>query len=393
MNPDIYISYATEDGEIAEKISQAMSRRGICCFVPPRKTNSGNIPSESIVSALDVAKVLIIVFSSKVHNSPYILQEVARAFNKGIVIIPFRTEDAVPSPELEYFISLRQWFDAIDPPAEQYLERLCDTVQQIILRNNKDPTLELQIDGLEPKISSNNHTSQSKDDYTNSLCFHRLTRNLKIIVVFGFIIIIGLFFSIFGTFDTEPLEYENTNNHIGQNNDDTLSDANNTSSNTFEINISSIGFNWIKGTKTWVGKTNLIPGTYIAYAVSTDKYTSEQPFQGELIEYGTIAVDAPDKSSTEGQYPVNISIHWYNIKKKGEYSLRIWPVSREQKGIIDKHDNNSINCIHEILFQRGKNVWCSNFDWDEESPQEIAVRIREKYGKTPEWANELLSLQ
>ncbi|MGA8048358.1 MAG: hypothetical protein WCA30_19055, partial [Dermatophilaceae bacterium] len=52
----------------------------------------------------------------------------------GIPILPFRVEDVLPAPSVEYFISDAHWLDAMTPPLEQHLEHLAGTVRLLLDR-------------------------------------------------------------------------------------------------------------------------------------------------------------------------------------------------------------------------------------------------------------------
>ena len=61
------------------------------------------------------------------------MKEVERAFDKGIVIIPVRTEEVEPSEALEFFLSSEHWLDAFNPPLETHIDRLARTVEEYLV--------------------------------------------------------------------------------------------------------------------------------------------------------------------------------------------------------------------------------------------------------------------
>src|SRR5580704_3702505 len=94
---------------------------GARCWIAPRDIVPGSDWSESIIDAINRAKVFVLIFSGYANVSPQIKREVERAVNKSIPIIPMRIEDTLPTKSLEYFISTPHWLDAITPPLEQHL--------------------------------------------------------------------------------------------------------------------------------------------------------------------------------------------------------------------------------------------------------------------------------
>jgi len=52
--------------------------------------------------------------------------------SKGVIIVPFRIEDVLPTKSLEYFIGAVHWLDALTPPFEHHLKLLAATIQSIL---------------------------------------------------------------------------------------------------------------------------------------------------------------------------------------------------------------------------------------------------------------------
>ena len=77
-------------------------------------------------------QVAVLIVSSHANKSPQIVREVERAASNGIPLIPFRIEQVVPSPALQYFLSTEQWIDAISPPLELHLESLMVVVDALV---------------------------------------------------------------------------------------------------------------------------------------------------------------------------------------------------------------------------------------------------------------------
>ncbi len=63
------------------------------------------------------------------NNSLHVSKECTRAIDREKVIIPFRIEDTLPSDAMKYLIGTPHWLDALTPPLEQHLMRLCDNIR------------------------------------------------------------------------------------------------------------------------------------------------------------------------------------------------------------------------------------------------------------------------
>jgi hypothetical protein len=68
---------------------------------------------------------MVLIFSASSNASQQVHREVERAVHKRVQVLPFRTEDVLPSKSLEYFLSSQHWMDAFPPPIEAHYTRLC----------------------------------------------------------------------------------------------------------------------------------------------------------------------------------------------------------------------------------------------------------------------------
>ena len=144
INPghhDVFISYAQEDKPIADAVCVKLESRNIRCWIAPRDIPPGKSFPEAIIEGIEDGKVVVLIFSSFANKSPHVTRELTNAVNKGLVIIPFRIEDVIPSKSMEYLISVPHWLDAITPPLEAHIEILANTVEYILSSGNMSPSL------------------------------------------------------------------------------------------------------------------------------------------------------------------------------------------------------------------------------------------------------------
>jgi len=64
---------------------------------------------------------MVLVCSSHSNKSPHVLTELNEAMSNGIIIIPFRIEDILPSNAMKYLISTPHRLDAMTPPLEEHI--------------------------------------------------------------------------------------------------------------------------------------------------------------------------------------------------------------------------------------------------------------------------------
>ena len=132
MAHDVFITYSSKDKAAADAACNVLERNGVRVWMAPRDILPGVGWAESLISAINNARVMVLVYSSNANQSPQIEREVERAINKGLPVVPFRVEDVAPSATLEYFISETHWLDAFTPPLEHHLERLADAVKRLL---------------------------------------------------------------------------------------------------------------------------------------------------------------------------------------------------------------------------------------------------------------------
>lgn len=132
MAHDVFISYSSADKAVADAVCATLEQKKIRCWIAPRDVLAGTTWSESIVRAINGSKVMVLIFSGKANASVQIKREVERAVNKAIPILPFRIENVLPTGDLEYFLSLPHWLDAMTQPMEDHLKHLAKTVKALL---------------------------------------------------------------------------------------------------------------------------------------------------------------------------------------------------------------------------------------------------------------------
>ncbi|MQA42501.1 toll/interleukin-1 receptor domain-containing protein, partial [Rugamonas aquatica] len=134
MGVDVFLSHSHVDKVFADAICHRLEAADIRCWVAPRDIRPGDDWAESIINAMEQAKMLVLIFSASANNSPQVRREVERAVNKGLMVLPFRIENVPLSKSLEYFISTQHWLDAITGDLEQHLDELCHCVAMLLER-------------------------------------------------------------------------------------------------------------------------------------------------------------------------------------------------------------------------------------------------------------------
>jgi len=134
MAHSVFISYAAPDAVAARAVCEGLERHHIKCWIAPRDILPGTVFTESIIEAIESSQIFVLVLSDHANQSPYVVQEVKKAFDSKITIIAFRVEEVQPSKSLNFFISHYHWVDAFTPPLQKHLDGLAQTVQMLLAK-------------------------------------------------------------------------------------------------------------------------------------------------------------------------------------------------------------------------------------------------------------------
>jgi formylglycine-generating enzyme required for sulfatase activity len=132
MAHDVFISYSIKDKNVADAVCSIMEKNGIRCWFAPRDITPGLPFAEAIIDGIKGSKVFVLVYSSNSNQSHQVIKEVDRAVHHGLAIIPLRLEDVPMSKQLEYYVSDVHWLDALTPPLEKHINKLCKVVQMLL---------------------------------------------------------------------------------------------------------------------------------------------------------------------------------------------------------------------------------------------------------------------
>ncbi len=138
MAHDVFISYSNKDKSAADAVCSILEKNEIRCWIAPRDITPGAPFAEAIIDGIKGSKVFILIYSSNSNHSHQVIKEVDRAVHHGLAIIPLRLEDVPMSKQLEYYVSDVHWLDALTPPLEKHINKLCKVVQMLLTMDEVD---------------------------------------------------------------------------------------------------------------------------------------------------------------------------------------------------------------------------------------------------------------
>lgn len=112
LTADVFVSYASQDGVVADGVCDALEQAGLRCWIAPRDVTPGTFYADQIVHAIDAAKAIVLILSQNAGASPHVHREVERATSKRHPVVSLRIDRASLPAGLEYFLNTSQWLDA-----------------------------------------------------------------------------------------------------------------------------------------------------------------------------------------------------------------------------------------------------------------------------------------
>ena len=117
---EVFISYSTKNSDIANKICYLLEKNNLKCWIAPRNISSGRVYIDEIADAINITKIVVLVYSEFSQNSRYVNNEITMAYSHNKPIISFNIDDSEPKEELEYFLKVNQWLPAFPDPEDAY---------------------------------------------------------------------------------------------------------------------------------------------------------------------------------------------------------------------------------------------------------------------------------
>lgn len=121
---DLFISYASENRDIADYIVDKIEKRGYRCFIAPRDIRTGSEYAVEIIRGISNSTAVLLVFSSESDRSHYVLREINSAVSRNRPIIPLRIEDFLPSEAMEFYLGPTHWLDAFPEILDVHLDKV-----------------------------------------------------------------------------------------------------------------------------------------------------------------------------------------------------------------------------------------------------------------------------
>jgi TolB-like protein/cytochrome c-type biogenesis protein CcmH/NrfG len=107
----VFISYASHDAAVAQKVCAALEAADFPCWIAPRNVVPGTMYADGIVHAIDESSILVLILSEQAIASAHVGREIERAVSKRHPVVALRIDAAPLTAAFEYFLNQSQWIE------------------------------------------------------------------------------------------------------------------------------------------------------------------------------------------------------------------------------------------------------------------------------------------
>jgi hypothetical protein len=111
MSAPIFISHASENSAVAERIVAYLEASGVPCWISSRDISPKEIYAEAIANAMRGAQSCVVIVSKAANASHAVKRELELASRYDKRFIPIRIDATEPGPGLDYYLNNTQWVD------------------------------------------------------------------------------------------------------------------------------------------------------------------------------------------------------------------------------------------------------------------------------------------
>jgi len=127
MDHLVFLSHNSKDYPVANAICHYLEQAGIRCWIAPRDIHHEDW-ADAIMDGLHRADIFVVIISKHSIESPEVTKEVTEATRSCEYILPFKIDEEMLNPRLQYHLGPCHWLDAVTPPMEQRILELKDRI-------------------------------------------------------------------------------------------------------------------------------------------------------------------------------------------------------------------------------------------------------------------------
>ncbi len=168
----VFISYSSNDGDVAGDVCDYLERSGLRCWIAPRNVLPGSNYASQIVAAIRGCSAFVLLASHHTNISGHVSNEVELAFDAKKTIIPCKIEEMTFTDEYSYYLARKHWIDAFPDRAaglRQLRDALFSDMERAALPGKEEvsPSKDA-VEGVVPREEKHVADEPEKKDYTRA---------------------------------------------------------------------------------------------------------------------------------------------------------------------------------------------------------------------------------
>jgi len=129
MNSRVFLSHASEDRTIAERLCRFLESHGWRCWLAPRDLPTGSEWPEEILNAIEESAALVALISEHALRSDPVKNELAHAAQRKLQIFPLRIDGVALTPFFQFHLNRLHILSTTPGSLGQALKQLEDALR------------------------------------------------------------------------------------------------------------------------------------------------------------------------------------------------------------------------------------------------------------------------
>jgi len=131
---DVLISYSTQDQALAQRVVRTLTARGIRCWAAFQDLETGQFWPGAITEAINDCSIFVLLLTKHSNASRQVTRELTQADTLNKLLYCVQTEDLSISPNVQYFFSAVQRYEAFQVDLDTSLARMADDILRQLQR-------------------------------------------------------------------------------------------------------------------------------------------------------------------------------------------------------------------------------------------------------------------
>lgn len=135
---DVFISYKSEELEIADNVREVLEKNDISCWMAPYSISPGGDYATDIPIAINTCCVFVLILSEESQTSVWIPKELGVALSKGAIVIPFHIDQSTLTAAFDFSLQNIQRIEAYGRLSQAYEELISSINKVLSVRKKND---------------------------------------------------------------------------------------------------------------------------------------------------------------------------------------------------------------------------------------------------------------